>query len=76
MALAVDVTDRRSPSNEMHHQLQPKKTKAGCIIRLHSSKRRFSCPSLLTTQSALFLKVGVAYGWLKPLKDAVLPIMA
>ena len=27
MALAVDVINRRGPSNEMHHQLQPKKTK-------------------------------------------------
>ena len=26
-ALAVDVIDRRGPSNEMHRQLQPKKTK-------------------------------------------------
>ena len=25
MALAVDVIDRRGPSNEMHRQLQPKK---------------------------------------------------
>ena len=27
MALAVDVIDKRGPSNEMRHQLQPKKTK-------------------------------------------------
>ena len=27
MALAIDVIDRRGPSNEMRHQLQPKKTK-------------------------------------------------
>jgi len=26
MALAVDVVNRRGPSNKMHHQLQPKKT--------------------------------------------------
>ena len=26
MALAIDVIDRRDPSNEMHRQLQPKKT--------------------------------------------------
>ena len=26
MALAVDVIDRRGPSNEMRRQLQPKKT--------------------------------------------------
>ena len=27
MALAVDVIDMRGPSNEMHRQLQPNKTK-------------------------------------------------
>ena len=27
MALAIDVIDRRGPSNEVHGQLQPKKTK-------------------------------------------------
>ena len=27
MTLAVDVTDRRGPSNKMHRQLKPKKTK-------------------------------------------------
>ena len=27
IALAVDFIDRRGPSNEMHCQLQPKKTK-------------------------------------------------
>ena len=27
MAIAVDAIDRRGPSNEMHHQLQPEKTK-------------------------------------------------
>ena len=31
MARAIDVIDRRDPSNEMHHQLQPKKT----TIRLY-----------------------------------------
>ena len=31
IALQVNVIDRRGPSNEMHHQLQPKKTK----IRLY-----------------------------------------
>ena len=27
IALAIDVIDRRGPSNEMRRQLQPKKTK-------------------------------------------------
>ena len=27
MALAINVIDRRDPSNEMRHQLQPNKTK-------------------------------------------------
>ena len=28
IALAIDVINRCGPSNELHHQLQPKKTKA------------------------------------------------
>ena len=112
IASAVDVIDRRGPSNEMRRQLQLNKTKVrlywpsskrrltrpslltirsasvlkvgvlhdakiakcfasysqrrlrkGCIVRLYSSKRRFSCPSLLTRRSALVLKVGVSYLW-------------
>ena len=31
MACAIDVIDRRDPSNKMHRQLQPKKT----MVRLH-----------------------------------------
>ena len=43
MALAIDVIDRRDPSNEMHRQLQPNKTK---VSPLYSSKRRSNHPSL------------------------------
>ena len=32
MALAVDVIDRRDPSNEIHRQLQIKKTKIKAIL--------------------------------------------
>ena len=32
MAVAVDVIDRRGPSNEMHRQLQPKKPKVRLFI--------------------------------------------
>ena len=32
MSLAVNVIDRRGPSNEIHHQLQPKKTKVKLYI--------------------------------------------
>ena len=32
MALAIDVIDRRDPSNEMHCQLQPNKTKVAVYI--------------------------------------------
>ena len=46
MALAVDVIDRRRPSNKMHRQLQPKKT---YITHLYSSKR-----VLLTLQTKHF----------------------
>ena len=55
MALAIDVIDRRDPSNEMRRQLQPNKT------NLSSSKRRSSHPSLQMRRSALVLKVGVSY---------------
>ena len=47
MALAVDVIDRRGPSNS---------------ICLYNSKRRFSCSSLLARWNGLVLKVGVLYG--------------
>ena len=64
MALAVNVIDRRGPSNEMCRQLQPKKTKVRlCYPVIYVAARRFSRPSLLTRQSALVLKVGVSYGW-------------
>jgi len=45
MALAVDIIDRRRPSNKMHRQLQPKKT---YITHLYSSKRVL--PALQTKQ--------------------------
>jgi len=61
MALAVNIIDRHGSSNQMDHQLQPKKTKVGYISHLYSSKRRFTHPSLLTRQNALVLKVGVSY---------------
>ena len=59
MALAIDVIDRRGPSNEMHRQLQPKKTNVTLYYLFTSSKRCFTHPLLLTRRSALVLKVGV-----------------
>ena len=35
MALAINVIDRHGPSNKIHHQLQPKKTKANAILALY-----------------------------------------
>ena len=61
MALAIDVIDRRDPSNEMRRQLQPNKTKVSYISPLYSSKRRSGHPSLQMRRSALILKVGVSY---------------
>ena len=58
MALAIDVIDRRDPSNEMRRQLQPSKT--NCISPLYSRKRRFSRPTLVKRS---VLKVGVLYVW-------------
>ena len=66
MALAINIIDRRGPSNEMRHQLQPKKTKAydqGKATLAIYMQRRFSRPTLLTRRSALVLKMGVSYGW-------------
>ena len=64
MALAVNVIERRDPSNEMRRQLQPKNTKVRLYYPfIYVAARRFSHPSLLTRQSALVLKVGVSYGW-------------
>ena len=53
MVLAIDAIDRRGLSNEMRHLLQPNKTKVICVICLYNSKRRFTCPSLLTRRNAL-----------------------
>ena len=63
MALVIYIIDRHDPSNEMRHQLQPKKTKVRLrsISHLYSSKRHFTHPSLLTRQSTSILKVGVSY---------------
>ena len=45
MALAVDVIDRRGPSNEIHRHLQPKKTKmkrfsfkSECVMQVENGK--------------------------------------
>ena len=37
MALAINVIDRRDPSNEMRRQLQPNKTKA--ILALYTAAK-------------------------------------
>ena len=50
MALAIDVIDRRDPSNEMRRQLQPNKTK---VRPLYSSKR---CSSHKMRRSVSVLK--------------------
>ena len=65
MALAVDVIDRRGPSNEMCGHLQPKKTKVTLcyLCTVYSRKIRFTRPTLLTRRSALVFKVVVSYGW-------------
>ena len=60
MALAVDVIDRRGPSNEMRRLLKLKKTKVTCIIRVYNSKRCFNHPQFLTRRAASVLKVGVS----------------
>ena len=62
MALAIDVIDRRDPSNKMRRQLQLNKTKVRLYQPfLYSSKRRSSHLSLQMRRSALVLKVGVSY---------------
>ena len=39
MALAIDVIDRRDPSNEMRRQLQPKKTQVKAIVALYTAAK-------------------------------------
>ena len=51
------------PSNEVHNQLLLKKTnKAVLAIDIRSSKRYYTCCTLLTRRSASVLQVGVSYG--------------
>ena len=49
-------------NDEIRCQLQSSKTNVR-ISHLYSSKRRFSCPLLVTRWTALVLKVGVSHGW-------------
>ena len=64
VALAVDAIDRHGSSNEICHQLKPKKTKVRLVIAVYiAAKDNLTRPSLLTRWNALFLKVGVSYGW-------------
>ena len=49
MALAVNVIDRRGPSNKTRRQLQPNRTKVRIYVLavyIHSSKSLFTRPSL------------------------------
>ena len=39
MALAIDVIDRRDPSNEMRRQLQPNKTNGKAIVALYTAAK-------------------------------------
>ena len=39
MALAIDIIDRRGPSNEMRRKLQPKKTKGKAVLALYIAAR-------------------------------------
>ena len=62
MALAIDIIDKRGPSNETHRQLQLKKTKVKLyILAIHIATRHYSRLSLLTRQSASVLKMGESY---------------
>ena len=58
MALAVDVIDRRGPSNELNVSPIPAKEEQGSTvlsIYVYNSKRRFTRLLELTRQSALVL---------------------
>ena len=58
MTLAVDTIHGRGPSNKMHPQLQPKKTK----VRLYYSNNRcYKRCTLLTRRSAV-LAVDMMHG--------------
>ena len=59
MALAVNIPDEHGLSNEMGHELQPKKSSICCS--LHGKRHLTSC-ILLTRHSSSVLKVGVPCG--------------
>ena len=54
MIFAVDIINRRGPSNEIRRQLQPKKTKVTLYYCLYSSKICFTHPSLLRNKTKHF----------------------
>ena len=58
LSFAIDVYNRRGPSNKMHCQLQPKKG----FISLYNIKGHYIHPSLLTRWSTLVLKENMSYG--------------
>ena len=39
MAHAADVIDKRDPSNEMHRQLQPNKTKEKAVLAFYIAEK-------------------------------------
>ena len=63
MALALNVINRRGPSNEMRRQLNPKKDNIKLYLAVYIATEDFTCPSLLKRRSASVLKVGVLYMW-------------
>ena len=47
--LAINIINRRGPSNEMHHQLQPNKTKGKAVLAIYIAEKTFY-PSFITNK--------------------------
>ena len=84
MALAINIIDRHSPSNEMHRQLQPKKTKVRLyypfiymaakeiLAALHTNKtKRVSFKSECVVRMAKHLKGD----WFIVLRYKIIPLL-
>ena len=68
MVLAVDVTDRHGSSDEMHRQLQPKKTKVGLLLPFIYLQKTFYPPFITNKTEHVSFKGECLVGVAKHLK--------
>ena len=62
MALTVDVIDRRGPSNEMRHQLKPKKAKSEAVLTVYKAAKTFYPPFITNKMKCFSFKSGCVVG--------------